>query len=130
MTPRLAALVLLAALLSCNDGTAPTVDLNGAWTTGMVPSGDYTELYLTTTGEFVTGTARWQFGLYDGPLVTYSVAGLEWNGTFALTLTPDSGAVVTYAGKVIEPDKLAGTWSAGRSSGAWSFIRCSMCGRG
>jgi len=123
MTPRLAALVLLAALLSCNDGTAPTADLNGAWTTGMVPSGAYTELYLRTTGQYVTGTARWQYGLSNGPLLTYSVAGRESPGTFALTLTPDSGAVATYAGKLIEPDKLTGTWSAGGSSGTWSFVR-------
>ena len=123
MTTRLAVLVVLGALLSCNNGTAPTADLSGAWTTGMVPSGAYTELYLTTTGQSVTGTARWQQGLSNGALISYSVAGRASFGTFSLTLTPASGAPVSYAGKLIEPDSLTGTWTAGASSWTESFFR-------
>ena len=123
MTPRIAVPILLAALLSCNAGTGPTSDLSGAWTTGMVPSGAYTELYLKTTGQSITGTARWQYGLSNGPLVIYSVTGHASSDTFVLTLTPDSGATVTYAGKLIEPDTLAGTSSAGGSSWPWRFLR-------
>jgi hypothetical protein len=124
MTLRLRpALFLLAALLSCADGTAPSVDLSGAWTTGMVPSGAYSELYLTTTGQSVSGTARQQYGLSNGRLVTHAVTGQISFGTFTLTLTADSGSVATFAGRVSDADKLTGTWSAGGSSWTLSFLR-------
>src|SRR5258708_5901462 len=110
---RLALPFLFSVVLGCNDGTSPATGLKGAWTTGMVPSGAYTELYLAGSGQSISGTAKWQHGLSNGPLVAYTVAGRESYGTFTLTLTPDSGAVATYAGTLTEPGRLTGTWSTG-----------------
>jgi hypothetical protein len=124
--PRAASFSLLLAALSCSDGIAPKRDLSGMWTTGMAPSGAYTELYLTTTGPSVTGTARWQHGLSNGPLVIYSVTGRQSSVTFTLTLTPDSGAVAAYVGRLIEPDQLTGTWSEADTSWTWSFTRMNV----
>ena len=123
MIARRAPLICLAIVLGCNDGTVAVTELAGDWTSGMVPSGAFTELYLATASHTVSGTARWQQGMSDGVLVPYSVTGHATAGRFVLTLTPASGSVATFAGSLTAPDRLTGTWTEAGSSRTRTFVR-------
>jgi hypothetical protein len=118
---------ILLTVADCESTTAPDCPLDGswAWEWNRNPSGSNLDLVLTTAGDTVLGTG---VGYGVGPdatadSITISGTFAPHSGSFGLTLSYRSGRVVTYTGKLVCPDKLQGTATAGGSPYALVFYR-------
>jgi len=107
--------IVLLSVAACTGSTAGlstrTSRLDGNWRTApAVPSGSGIDLSLVTNGPIVTGTGH----QYVLQYVKYSftITGRQGSDgtTFSLTLTSDSGTVVTYSGHMVGSDELRVEW--------------------
>jgi hypothetical protein len=120
---------VLLTLVSCGTPVGPRDGLNGswAWEYNQNPSGSSMTLSLRTASSDVTGTGV-SYGAgpaskVDSIAVGGQRAGLSGLESFVLKLDFASGRVVTYAGQLVGPNQLKGTWTEANQSYSVGFYR-------
>jgi hypothetical protein len=123
-------LVLAAVSISaagCGSLFGPNHQLAGEWATAPIPSGGSISMALSTSGNRVSGNGQSRDIGPNGAISLFTVEGSRSGDTFALTLSFDSGKVVSYSGSFVDANTLAGPWAlAGQSSGFVRLYRQSM----
>ncbi len=107
--------IVLLSVAACTGSTAGLASrtslLDGNWRTApALPSGSGIDLSLATNGSIVTGTGHQYVLQYLK--YSFTITGRQGSDgtTFSLTLTSDSGAVVTHSGHVVGSDELRMEW--------------------
>ena len=103
--------IALLGVSACTPMTSSTARLGGQWRTSPLPSGSGIDLSLVTSGTTVTGTGH-QYVLQYLTNTFTIVGNLDPDrSAFRLTLTSDTGAVVTYTAHIVGADELQGEWA-------------------
>jgi hypothetical protein len=121
----LASLVFLTAIGCGHSILSASTSLDGQWEWqfNLNPAGSRVSLSLTTAGSAVSGTGT-ICGV--GPACSpgaVTITGQSTGMSVQLTIRGGSGFVATYAGHLVGPNELEGTWVEGMASNTVIFYR-------